>query len=737
MISKKIYLILVLLLPAFLLFAQDFDNYKPSISQSPLPDAFLTSSTQKYEEAIKKDQATNGSLGKDRHKFHLETNFILDELLISGKLIFNDAMSKYVNKVLDNILKEQPELRARIQIYIIRSPSVNAFATDRAEIFVNTGLIAKLKNEAELAFILCHEIQHILGKHSLKTYVEFGDLDNIQRGDNYDEIVKKHSYEKDLEREADKKGLELFLKSNYSVIAAEGVFDLLSLTHVPYANDSFKISYFENDYIKFTDYTPIREINEIKPIEDDEDKFSTHPSLIERRKTFIENTTKQNKKGSLYLQSKAEFDRIQKIARFDLCDILLANRSYPASLYHSLLILNKYPNNVYAEKNVAKSLYGLSQFINKLSYNKESVDIDDDKIYDVQGQMQLVFHFLDRLTPKELNVLTGRYCWNLAKKYPNDVGLSLMAQDMIEDIVMFQVEKPFIFFESKAMPNEKTSFAPFGFGDLLSDKLFIEWLKNGESYRKDMETRYGAEGKLSYKNYYSKSRKEKKELRKATKKERKALRAKKRKGVHLGIDTAIFINPIYLQIKVDDNELQLELIKAEEKQLKIKTWIEQFGEDLGLKAIVLDGKHVNDATKIAEYNEIVQLTRWMNELLSNDMFMISSNYNEVQKIMEKYNTSTIAYTGALSIQFEKKSKFITLYTNIIFAFTPFMPFVTSISLTPLRESIYYSVVFDFKNNTVIYSDYNHMTMQGANEGTIKSNLYWLMLQMNRTKKNKK
>lgn len=738
MISKKIYFLALCLFISIISLAQDFDNYQPSRSQSPLPDGFLTTSTAKYKEAVLSDQAKNGTLSKSRHEFHLQTSFVLDELVKSGQLIFNDEMSKYVNKVLDNILKDNPELRKRIQVYMIRSASVNAFASDRAEIFVNVGLLANINNEAELAFILCHEVQHIIHKHNLQTFIEFDDFGNVQQKKNYDKIVEKHSYEKDLEREADKKGLELFLKSGYSVKAAEGVFDVLSLTHVPYANDSFKISYFENDYIKFLDYTPIKEINKIKPIENDDDKHSTHPSLKERRKAFQESTRENGAQGVLFMQPKSKFEHVQKIARFDLCDILVANRTYGAALYHSFLLLNRFPENSYAEKNIAKSLYGYAQYINRLKYKNESTDIDDDKIYNLEGQMQLVLHFLDRLTQKELNVLAGRYCWELSKKYPNDLALQLMARDMIEDIVIFPVEKPEEFFKTEVMPNEGfISFAPYGFGDLMQDSLFLKWLENGKYYRKDLEKRYEENEKLSYKDYYNKSRKERRAIRRANKTKRKADNKKKKEGVYLGIDRALFVNPMYLQVKINNGEDKLELKKAEVRQLKMKQWIEDFGNDLGMETVVLDGKQLNDTSNIAAYNDMATIDRWVTELLSNDMYMISSNYNDVRSVLKKYNTSTIVYTGAFSVNFVKEYGLMSLYTNLIFALTPFMPLITSATLTQFHQSMYFTLVFDFNKNTIVHRDFNTMVYQKGSETAVKSNLYWAMLQMKRVKPTEK
>ena len=80
-------------------------------------------------------------------------------------------MGMYVNRVTDSLLANDPVTRSQINIYILRSTVVNAFATDRGSIFVTIGLLTRLHNEAELAFVLAHEIVHFKRRHVLKLMI--------------------------------------------------------------------------------------------------------------------------------------------------------------------------------------------------------------------------------------------------------------------------------------------------------------------------------------------------------------------------------------------------------------------------------------------------------------------------------------------------------------------------------------------------------------------------------------
>jgi predicted Zn-dependent protease len=55
-----------------------------------------------------------------------------------------------------------PEFR----FYVIESADLNAAALPDGTVLVNTGLLAALENEAQLAFVLGHEIAHVTQAHS-------------------------------------------------------------------------------------------------------------------------------------------------------------------------------------------------------------------------------------------------------------------------------------------------------------------------------------------------------------------------------------------------------------------------------------------------------------------------------------------------------------------------------------------------------------------------------------------
>src|SRR5207244_395643 len=51
---------------------------------------------------------------------------------------------------------------------VMSDPTLNAFAMPNGRIYVHSGLLARLDNEAQLAMILGHEMTHVTDRHALR-----------------------------------------------------------------------------------------------------------------------------------------------------------------------------------------------------------------------------------------------------------------------------------------------------------------------------------------------------------------------------------------------------------------------------------------------------------------------------------------------------------------------------------------------------------------------------------------
>jgi hypothetical protein len=79
---------------------------------------------------------------------------------------WNDA-ENYMIKLLDTILSKRNPSQ-KLDIFINREVSVNAYTNRYGMVFCNIGLIAKAENEAFLAEVVSHEAAHYLFKNHIK-----------------------------------------------------------------------------------------------------------------------------------------------------------------------------------------------------------------------------------------------------------------------------------------------------------------------------------------------------------------------------------------------------------------------------------------------------------------------------------------------------------------------------------------------------------------------------------------
>ena len=80
-------------------------------------------------------------------------------------LIEDPLIVSYVNKVGKRILAKVPPQPFTFHFYVIKSEEYNAFAIPAGHIFINSGLLAAMDDESELAGILAHEISHVVCRH--------------------------------------------------------------------------------------------------------------------------------------------------------------------------------------------------------------------------------------------------------------------------------------------------------------------------------------------------------------------------------------------------------------------------------------------------------------------------------------------------------------------------------------------------------------------------------------------
>ena len=103
-----------------------------------------------------------------------------------------------------------------------------------------------------------------------------------------DAVNTLSNYDKDNELEADKKGIEIYLNTTYSVDEIYGAFQVLLYSYLPFDERVFDTTYFDTDIMKVPGSFFPDTINQITQEEDYNDEGSTHPNIRKRIDEAIE-----------------------------------------------------------------------------------------------------------------------------------------------------------------------------------------------------------------------------------------------------------------------------------------------------------------------------------------------------------------------------------------------------------------------------------------------------------------
>ncbi|HEV3200899.1 MAG TPA: M48 family metallopeptidase [Bryobacteraceae bacterium] len=201
--------------------------------------------------AFAKDKAKKGpddigtsDPGKGVNFYSLEREIALGrqmalEVERESRTVWDASVSEYVNRLGQNLVRNS-DAKVPFTIKVLDSDEVNAFALPGGFMFVNTGLILKAENEAELAAVLAHEIAHVAARHGTRQatrgeIVNYASIPLIFVGGWAGYAIRSAAqlavplgflkFSRGMEMEADHLGLGYLYKSGYDPIAFVDFFE--------------------------------------------------------------------------------------------------------------------------------------------------------------------------------------------------------------------------------------------------------------------------------------------------------------------------------------------------------------------------------------------------------------------------------------------------------------------------------------------------------------------------------
>jgi predicted Zn-dependent protease len=167
-------------------------------------------------------------------------------LVGASPLLDNPGVARYVNRVGRwlSLHSERPGLNW--QFGVLDTETVNAFSTPGGYVLISKGLLARLRNEAELAGVLSHEIAHVVRKHHLAAMRKSKGMEAgsnllsmyLEQGGQRSAAAKERlvggmkevmlrGLDKDDEFEADRMGVVIAARSGYDPFGLPSVVQML------------------------------------------------------------------------------------------------------------------------------------------------------------------------------------------------------------------------------------------------------------------------------------------------------------------------------------------------------------------------------------------------------------------------------------------------------------------------------------------------------------------------------
>lgn len=183
---------------------------------------------------------TGAQLEEDEARLWLRVTEEVDKIERSGFVANLPEAEAYLNGVLARLRPGPLPGGGTLRVRIIVDPTLNAFALPNGSIYIHTGMLSRLENEAQLATVVAHELTHATHRHGLKGYRnlknETAFLATLTVGTGggvggllgaVGVLASVSGYSRDLERDADTTGFKLLTGAGYDPREAPSVFRTL------------------------------------------------------------------------------------------------------------------------------------------------------------------------------------------------------------------------------------------------------------------------------------------------------------------------------------------------------------------------------------------------------------------------------------------------------------------------------------------------------------------------------
>lgn len=291
----------------------------------------------------------------------------------SEELVNNPELEEYLEGVMSRLMGDMVgDIDLEVDVLVFKDPTVNAWAYPNGTVAVQTGLLAAMENEAQLAAIMGHEISHYLNRHAfiqikskqtqsligkglgalatLAVASETGTINTelLNSGQVWTDLVTS-GYSRSLETAADEQGLDFMIAAGYPPEQALPAFESMRMK--------------EDDVI------------DVKKM------WSSHPDIDARKKNLSKRMKKVDASGNSAGLDEEAYLRAVRLAALVNSQLQVQNRQFDiaiARLQRYTRILVDDPTGFYLLGEAYRKQAPEGNFQDRIAAYENSIAVKDD-----------------------------------------------------------------------------------------------------------------------------------------------------------------------------------------------------------------------------------------------------------------------------------------------------------------------------------------------------------------------
>jgi Zn-dependent protease with chaperone function len=374
----------------------------------------------------------------------------VSHLLKSSRTVTAPEAHQYLQAILKKIVDANDELKPlKIRMVFSRDWWPNAYSMGEGTLVVNAGLMVFLDNEAELIFVLCHELSHLYldhGNKAIKQRIETINSDEFKEEvkrlqkqeyrffQQLNNLLKKLTFDsrqhgREHEAEADKQAFLFMKRTGYDCNGAISCLQMLdkvdddSLLFKPLNLEQtfnfpaypFKKKWTQKESVLFgamiEDDSPLTKA--------EKDSMKTHPDCTKRIE-LLQDEVKAAGVGKKFQVDEALFKQLKNEFLVEMTEQEFKDHDLGHNLYYALVMLQN-------GKNMPIAIYSIARDLNVVYEAQKNHSAGQWFTAETRGwapDYNLLLRMLTRLKLDEIAALNYNFCQQYSSQMAGYAGFA-------------------------------------------------------------------------------------------------------------------------------------------------------------------------------------------------------------------------------------------------------------------------------------------------------------------------